>query len=916
MFKRLFALVLASVIMLTTLCACAQRGENTPANGTPEVTTADTKETESEITTTEATTTEATTTPEQTTETPATTTEATTTTVATTTEATTTTTEATTTVATTTTEATTTVATTTTEATTTAAPKPVELGVLGYNLKEKISTDKSLAKGKVSSLVINEICPSNKNALDDKDGEAKDWIEIYNPTKEIINLEGVGLSDDSSDPFKWTFPSVNIQPGSYIIVFASDKNIKTPELHTNYKISGGNEQIVLTAADGKTIDTFIISTTSEDQTYGRYPDGSDDFKLMSATPGKSNDKAKTVTNVGTLKPIFSKESGFYEQQFSLKITAEPGCTIYYTTDGSIPTTKSKKYSESITIKDRSSEKAIYTYKKNLTVTNDVQYPNKEFEKATIIRAIAVDKNGKVSDITTATYFVSKSIAQKYSKVDLISVVIDPNDLYDHKKGIYVNGKVFEDWRKEHPTAALDGNSQANFNQRGREWERDAHIDYFSSTKLEFSNDVGVRIHGGWSRNNAQKSLRFYFREEYGEKKLDYTLFEDNYAEDNGKLIKSYRRFLIRNGGNDTYFLTFKDPWTQSLFKDFHFGTQATNLVICFLDGEYWGLYTACESIDKHYIEDHYGVPDEDVIMVKNGGLDEGEEGEYELWREARRFIRDNDMTNEKNYAKACELVDMDSFTEYLAAEVYICNQDWLWNNASWWRSRSTNKAESEYQDGKWRFAMFDVEFSMDLYGDGRNAYDDILDELLNGDGYFGPLFKSLIKNKDFKTKFILACENVMNIAFNVDLATKRLNEYYNEYSPYIDQHMDRFVPWQSLGGVADHVKHWSDWVSNRSNTFLGIVKTDLEMRNATENKVTININDSSMGIVKVNGYRIPFKNKSWSGKYLSGYKITIKAVPAKGYEFVGWTGGYEGDSASITVNPSSALKLTANFKKK
>ena len=913
MIKRVLSLILAVVIGLSTLCACA-RHEDVKKDDVPSVTSSP-EQTEGEVTSTtqatatEETTTEATTTPE------VTTTEETTTAATTTTEAATT--EATTTTVTTTTEATTTTVTTTTEATTTtAAPKPVELGVLGYDLSEKVSTDKSLAKGKVTSLVINEVCPSNKNTLDDKDGESKDWIEIYNPTDSVINLEGVGLSDDKNDPFKWTFPSVNIQAKGYIIVFASDKDIKTPELHTNYKISGGNEEIVLTSSDGKTIDSFIISATEEDQTYGRYPDGSDGLRLLSATLGKSNDKAKEVVEAGTLKPLFSNESGFYSQQFSLKITAEPGCTIYYTTDGSVPTTKSNKYTQSITIKDRSSDKAILTYKRDLTVADDSFYPNKEFEKATIIRAIAVDKNGVVSDVTTATYFVSSSIANKYKDVDLISVVIDPDDLYDHETGIYVAGKVFEDWRAEHPNDPLDGNSQANFNQRGREWERDAHIDYFSSANLEFSSDVGVRIHGGWSRNSAQKSLRFYFRDEYGESKLDYELFEGNYSEDTNKKITSYKRFLIRNGGNDSYIMTFKDPWTQSLFSEFNFGTQATNLVICFLDGEYWGVYTACESLDKHYVEEKYGVPDEDVVVMKNNSLEDGDEpGDEELWNITRRYIRDHDMSNPDNYAKACEMMDMDSFAQYIAAEIYIGNEDWIWNNAAWWRSRSTDKADSPYQDGKWRFLMFDVEFSMNLYGNGKDVQYDILDDLLRKDGYFGPILSSLLKNDTFKHKFVVACEDVMNIAFNKNYASNKLNSYLQEYSPYLEQHFDRYVGWQSLNGVRNNVEDWKKWVANRQSAFLSILKQDLGI-DGTNNKVTVELSDTSGGIVRVNGHKVPTSGGSWSGTYMSGYKIVIEAVPAKGYEFVGWSGSYDGDAASITVNPAKALTLKANFKKK
>ena len=273
------------------------------------------------------------------------------------------------------------------------------------------------------------------------------------------------------------------------------------------------------------------------------------------------------------------------------------------------------------------------------------------------------------------------------------------------------------------------------------------------------------------------------------------------------------------------------------------------------------------------------------------------------------------MTKPENYKKACDMLDMDSFAQYIAAEIYIGNEDWMWNNAAWWRSRSTDKADSPYQDGKWRFMMFDVEFAMNLYGDGRDVNYNILDDLLEGGGFFGPMLKSLLKNDDFKQRFVTACEDVMNIAFNKNFATNKLKAYYNEYSPYIDQHMDRFIGWQSVNGVKKNVEHWSKWVANRPTAFLTILKEELGIK-GKNNAVTIQVNDSAMGSVMIDGHKLPMTSNSWSGTYVSGYKITIEAVPAKGYEFVGWSGGYDGDARAITVNPAQTLTLKANFKKK
>lgn len=795
-----------------------------------------------------------------------------------------------------------------------AGDPPPDFGVLGYDLNSPVSTDGSLAKGSLSDVVINEVCAKSKSSLADSDGDYPDWIELYNLSDEAVSLEGAGLSDDPGDPLKWVFPSVNIQPKSRLVIFCSDKNTVTGELHTNFKISSGNEQLILSAPDKNTVDSVIAHDAGEDITYGRYPDGSDAFALLTATPGSANDGVIDSGENIVAAPVFSKESGFYGQAFSLTITADPGSVIYYTTDGSLPTTTSEKYSSPIEIKDRSSEKAVLTYKRGTTVeTSSEGFPTQEFEKAVIIRAIAVGKDGSISNASTATYFVGKSISEKYKNVTVISVVSDPDDLYNQKDGIYVAGDVFRQWRKENPTAALDGNSQANFNQRGREWEREAHVDFFRGCGLEFSEDCGVRTHGGWSRNSQQKSLKFYMRSDYGESKLKYELFEDNRAHDDGKKIKEYKRYMIRNGGNDSFVLLFKDPWTQACLEDFPLATQASDIAICFLDGEYWGIYTLNEVYDDNYVEENYGVAADNVVMMKAGSLEEGADGDEKLWQDTERFIKTNDMSDPSNYEKACGMIDMKSFCEYIAAEIYIGNEDWIWNNWACWRAKETGN--SEYQDGRWRFMVYDTEYSMDLYGSGGNYRYDVFTPLAGGDGHLGPIVKSLLASDSFRSELILALEDAMNIAFNPDSAAELLDEYYRAYSPYIEQHFRRFVFWQTPDGIRNNVEGFKKWLRNRYNYMPEQIADVLSLSGSKTNTLSVSLSTPG-GEVRINGIPIKFTNGKWEGHYFPEYKITIEAVPYEGYEFTGWSGGYSGSASSLTINPKTPFSLIANFTEK
>ncbi|HIM68343.1 MAG TPA: hypothetical protein EYM45_07245, partial [Verrucomicrobia bacterium] len=77
---------------------------------------------------------------------------------------------------------------------------------------------------KRSGVIVSEVMTDNRTTLADEDGDFPDWIELHNPADEPVDLAGFGLSDDSGDPFKWSFPKVAIAPGEHLLVFASGKD--------------------------------------------------------------------------------------------------------------------------------------------------------------------------------------------------------------------------------------------------------------------------------------------------------------------------------------------------------------------------------------------------------------------------------------------------------------------------------------------------------------------------------------------------------------------------------------------------------------------------------------------------------------------------------------------------------------------
>jgi len=112
------------------------------------------------------------------------------------------------------------------------------------------------------SLVISEFMANNAHTLADEDGDYSDWIEIYNAGTNTVDLLNWSLTDDASKLTKWRFPSTNLLSGKFLVVFASNKNRRTPgaPLHTNFKLDANGEYLALVQPDGVTIATQFTPT--------------------------------------------------------------------------------------------------------------------------------------------------------------------------------------------------------------------------------------------------------------------------------------------------------------------------------------------------------------------------------------------------------------------------------------------------------------------------------------------------------------------------------------------------------------------------------------------------------------------------------------------------------------------------------
>ncbi len=490
---------------------------------------------------------------------------------------------------------------------------------------------------------------------------------------------------------------------------------------------------------------------------------------------------------------FSHDPGFYENEIVLEILGDKNYDIYYTLDGSEPTVESKKYEEAIVLGDASLNENVYAMRADLSTgcyeelimenggeVPGYRVPDYLIDKCSVVRAAAITQEGKVLESIQGSYFVDYQ-EKNYDDLYIVSIITDPDNLFDSKQGIYVTGEAFE--KTAHDIAGYYDNPEiwwwwdANYKKRGREWEREVYIEVWDKERNNLlSQNCGIRIQGNGSRSLLPRTLGATARYEYSGK--------DVFNCDIFGVGGEPHKFRIFSGGTEFKY-KIKDYVVHNLTSELSFSTMEFIPCALFLDGEYWGFYYLVENYDKTYIANHFNVDEDTVIIQEEDTIEEGIEDDKPLYPEMREFISENDMSDEENFHIAEELIDMDSYIDYYASQIYIARYgDWPNGNEAAWRTRGMNKLNT-YADGKWRWMLYDVNsagMTLDC------AERDSLTAVRELDSVFG----SLYENEEFRNRFYERLSYMANYVYSKEKSDVLIDEYINVYSKPIAASYRRF----------------------------------------------------------------------------------------------------------------------------
>ena len=633
---------------------------------------------------------------------------------------------------------------------------------------------------------------------------------------------------------------------------------------------------------------------------------------------------------------FSAESGFYGTDFQLTLSAVGGGEIYYTTDGSNPASSgtAQLYRDAITVTDRTNQPNLYsTYEENSTaqtISRGTGYKKPTFsvDKATVVRAAVKNSDGTFSEVSAQTYFITNGNLSQYKDMTVVSLVTDPDNLFDPDKGIYVAGNQYIEWTKssayDPDKSVWDTDNIANFFSRGKEWERPANITIFEKGTVAVKQDMGIRIKGASTRNTAQKSFNLHARSEYGESKIKYPLLPGNYSLDDGKLIEKYDSVSLRSVNEE---VRLRDSFSQALVHDReNLTTQDMKPCVLFLNGEYWGLYQITEKLSDYFVQSNYGIDKSNVAMIKSGELEEGSQEElYSFYNFANNYAK-KDLSDTANYKAVCEFIDIDSMIEHYAAGLYLGTYDWPNYNYGVWRNTGEAIEGNQYSDGKWRFISYDYDYTMgatykDFGGVEGYAYDSFR-HMNNAKGQAPTnLFTSLLKNKEFRDKFAAVYCDYANEVISSEKTNALINYYSQNYTDLVANTQLRW--WGFFGGTPQTLLPYyrntyqdktlvglRTFFSQRESYTLEDMKEYTGLRGTLQ---TVTLQKEGNGKIQISSITPDISSGRWSGKYYSDCPVTLTAIADEGSSFTGWSGDVSSSENTITVTLEKAMNIQANF---
>lgn len=592
-----------------------------------------------------------------------------------------------------------------------------------------------------TGVYISEVVSSADQIMPLAGEDASDFVEIYNASAQSWDMSGWGLSDNINWPRKWTFPQgTMIYPGEYKIVMLDKSETAGTDgsrLHASFSITrAGGEMMALSDATGRVLDRLYLPEIPSDTSYGRTLGASGFFYYDVPTPGLAN-------GLGfygfAQKPSFSLEGGLYEGVITVEAFAQDGATIRYTTDGSIPTVENSM---------------VYT--EPFVISN-----------TTVLRIRAFKEGLQPSSVASAGY-----VMNTYHTLDVVSLIIDPDELYNEKDGLLTVG--------ENAVCEKIPYKNTVYREFGK-IARPAYVEVFKQENGEtvISQAAKLDLMGDYSLDMPQKSMKVRANASEGGKYFEYPLFDD-------REFESYKSFTLRNSGNDCVWTRVSDGVQTRLIEEYidtDIITLAWKPVVVYINGTYWGHYNMRERKDEYCIAQNEGLDVElagEINIVRGNSSEvQGTNDAYLDMRNRIKASSPNTNQEDRNYLDAN--IDIDSYLDWFAIKMFFGDSDP--GNIMFYRLPT--------EGSKWKCIIFDMDYGMFNSGfDSPWSY--MKDKGMGQQNINNVIFKKILEVDEYRDLFLTKLGLIYQ---NITTQTMQamLDECVSMIEPEMPIHFERWA---------------------------------------------------------------------------------------------------------------------------
>lgn len=722
-------------------------------------------------------------------------------------------------------------------------------------------------------IVINELMASNAGAVMSPATNFDSWVELYNPSQQNINLAGMYLCDDAEHSWQMPVNIGTIPAKGFKIVWLGSNDIKSNQAPFKLDCDGG--VITLKDKNGTVIDNLQYPSSMSRTAYARTTDGGSDWGWTSTPTPEASNSTAIFASERLDAPVVDKGSTIFKNSLSVKVTIPEGARLMYTTDGSLPAAPKSGTDYKGTEATKESKDGRFTFNNTTNLT------------------LRLYKNGYLPSVpVTRSYIKTNS---NYS-LPIISIVGDKKYFTDPKIGLDCNGDGTNG-----KVANYTGGQPRNYAQ---EWDRPVNFSYISPDgEMLFNQDANIKISGGYTRTQQYRSFKLKASKVFdGQNYYNYPFFAQ-------KPFNRNKTLLIRNGGNDIWRhnARFFDPALETIIQrsGIDLDVQSYVPVIEYVNGQLRGVFNMREPNNDDFAYANWGYDDEEIDAFENLTIKNGDAIAIK-----RIFELGKQASKQDAYEELQTLLDIDEFTNYMAATFFLYNDDWPDNNIKAYRSRN---------DGRYRFISFDLDYAFKgCWNDSESnpftnfakfKNDNAPRTSYNKD--IVNLFLNLLNNADYRQKFITTYCLMGGSVFEPSIATDIIDELLEKVKPMCQLMKQQYIndghdPDRAAATIKNNL-------NGRASTMADYMKQFSAFGLSSTAKRSVELTTNTDGAtLTVNGIIVPYA-------YFKGYlfgTFNLEAKAPAGYRFICWkkSGTQYSTKASISVTGTSAIKLQACFK--